>query len=204
MPPQTSSPLSFHVIDVQLSQFRQLENEIGISPADSQRLATSIHEEIDEWPKESKRAFVDSRVIPLNARIDELQAFQMWMDSSRASTDPGTVRARVITQNYICFVYLNDACFRSLQTLAVEGSVTRRCADYLMRDGVRALRNAVAHSNWMYNEAFDGLVYWSKRKLHGNEPHLRFEVDQAQLGFWQALSRTVAYTSYLTLRDRAG
>lgn len=64
---------------------------------------------------------------------------------------------------------------------------------------VRALRNAIAHSNWRYLPDFSGLEFWAKKGAEVDEPPSRFQVTQHELGFWQTLARCVAYASYLSL-----
>jgi hypothetical protein len=102
-------------------------------------------------------------------------------------------------QNYVCFVYLNEACFRVLQKALATGSVTKRCCKFLTDNPVRAFRNAVAHANWTYREDFGGLVFWARKGAGSDEEMARFEVTQDELQFWQALSRCVAYAAYTSL-----
>jgi len=109
---------------------------------------------------------------------------------------PGLTRAQVIAQNYISFVYLGDACFKTIRKCAPTGSVTKRCCRFLTDNPVRAFRNAVAHANWKYKSDFSGLIFWSRKGNDPTEEPSRFEVSQVDLGFWQALARCVAYVAY--------
>ena len=114
------------------------------------------------------------------------------------------MRAQVLYPNYICFVYLGEAPFKVLSREAPPSSVTRKCARLLTNNPVRAFRNAVAHGNWRYRDDFAGLVFWSRKGSDSSEDLHRFEVEQHELNFWQALSRGVAYSAYLHLASYAG
>ncbi len=112
---------------------------------------------------------------------------------------PAVVRAQVITQNYICFVYLGDSCFTVLKKELPSGSTAKKCCKFLTDNPVRAFQNAIAHSNWQYLPDFNGLEFWAKKGTDPSEQLSRFEVLQHDLNFWQALARCVAYASYLSL-----
>jgi hypothetical protein len=169
------------------------------------------------WPLADERARVcvglgrgqrrDPRVVYPNHAVkrvlDELRAFQAFMDGATGSPNPAVIRAQVIVQNYLCFVYLGEACFRALLKTSKPGSVTRRCCKYLTDNPVRAFRNAIAHSNWTYTPDFGGLVFWARKGSDDTEPPSRFEIEQRELDFWQTLSRGVAYASYTTLETFA-
>ena len=66
---------------------------------------------------------------------------------------------------------------------------------------MRAFRNALAHSNWRYKDDFTGMEFWARKGADLNEPIVRFEVTQLDLGFWQAVSRCTAYATLLTLKE---
>ena len=110
-------------------------------------------------------------------------------------------RTQVIVQNYVCFVYLNEACFRALLRTSKPGSVTRRCCKFLTDNPVRAFRNAIAHSNWAYAAGFGGLTFWARKGSTQDEPLSEFNVNQSELNFWQTLSRAVAYAACQTLES---
>ena len=129
-----------------------------------------------------------------------MTAFQTFMDSASAvHGNPATTRAQVIVQNYVCFVYLGEACFRALLIASKPGSVSRRCCKFLTDNPVRAFRNAIAHANWNYASDFGGSVFWARKSAAPHEPLSRFEVSQPELDFWQTLSRGVAYAAYTVL-----
>jgi len=91
----------------------RLVSEVNLSEGDSLKLATRVASDIRFLPREAKAEIKDTSPVPIRDRLRELQAFQAWMDLIGRSNIPAPViRAQVITQNYICFVYLPDACFK--------------------------------------------------------------------------------------------
>lgn len=178
----------------------RLMSEVKISDEDSRKLATKIAGDVRFLPTEVKAEITVASPIPLSDRLQELQAFQGWMDLARQSpASPFIVRAQVITQNYICFNYLPESCFRILSKTAPVGSVTRKCAQFLSDNRIRAFRNAIAHANWSYRDDFNAIVYWARKGSDPNEALERFEVVQEELAFWQSLSRCVAYAAFSNL-----
>jgi hypothetical protein len=142
-----------------------------------------------------------SSVIPIKNRLDELIAFQGWMDASLKVNNPNITRARVITQNYICFVYLGESCFSILKKNLPGGSPTRKACQFLTDNPIRAFRNAIAHANWKYIADYSGIEFWARKGSGTSEPMVKWEVNQTALDFWQALSRTVAYVTFTTLLE---
>src|SRR6185369_5608672 len=91
--------------------------------------------------------------VGFDARLEELIAFQAFMDRANSvPSHPSVVRAQVITQNYLCFVYLGDSGFKVLQKHTAPTSTTRKCCRFLNDNPVRAFRNAIAHANWRYKD----------------------------------------------------
>ncbi len=142
-------------------------------------------------------------LVGIPTRLEELNAFQAFMDQvSGNQLNPAFVRAQVITQNYVCFVYLGESCFKVLQKHTPSGSTTRKCCRFLTDNPVRAFRNAIAHANWRYNEDFTGLNFWARKGSDTNEPVVSFQVSQLELGFWQALARCVSYVAFTHATSR--
>lgn len=141
-------------LDNQMHQWSaRLRDEVGLSSLETQQLASVIAGEVLALPTDSKQRVRDASLIPLENRVEELRAFQTWMDLvGQSRPHPAVVRAQVVTQIYICFVYLGEACFRVLRRELPGGSPTKKCCTFLTENPIRALRNAVAHSNWRYLE----------------------------------------------------
>ena len=190
-------------IDEQMRSFAPfLRDQFGITPPQSNHLASQIANEIRSLPKETLDTIAAADPVGAHARLEELKGFQMFMDIvGSADPHPAVVRAQVITQNYICFVYLGDACFKALRKAAPSGSVTKKCCQFLIDNPVRGLRNSLAHANWTYRSDYGGLVFWARKGSDLNEALTRFEVDNNDLNFWQALSRCVAYVAYTLIAE---
>jgi hypothetical protein len=185
-------------LDAQMSLFQDRPTDaIKLSPEVARKLATNIAADI-RFLSPSKKSFIrDSSPISIGERLSELQAFQGWVDWIQGTkSNPYLVHAQVLTQNYICFVYLPEACFRALAKYSASGSATKKCAKFLIDNPVRAFRNAIAHANWKYRSDFAAITFWSRKGSDPDGPLEEFEVEQSELNFWQALSRCVAYVCY--------
>jgi len=66
---------------------------------------------------------------------------------------------------------------------------------------IRAFRNAIAHANWKYKGDFSGIIFWARKGNQKNESLTKWEVNQEDLNFWQALSRCTGYVVLTELRD---
>ena len=188
-------------LDKQMQQWStQLREKLEIMPPESDRLASTIAADVGALSGGAKQRVTEASFIPLATRIEELRAFDEWMHLVNTSNpQPVVVRAQVITEIYICFVYLGEACFNILRKELPTGSTAKKCCKFLTDNPVRAFRNAVAHSNWRYLPDFSGLEFWAKKGADPSEQPSRFVVLQQELSFWQALARCTAYASFLTL-----
>ena len=188
-------------LDLQMQQWApRLRDDLGISVEASNTLATTIAEEVRSLPEDLREDVFLSTPVALKERLDELLAFQSFMDIVSAIPNrPPLTRAQVIVQNYVCFVYLGDSCFQVLRRRAPTGSTVKRCCRFLTDNPVRAFRNAVAHGNWQYAPDFSGLIFWARKGDNSNEVLEQFQVSQNELNFWQSLARVTAYAAYVTL-----
>ena len=188
-------------LDAQMQPFTaRLTSELKLTPEVAAKLATNIAADVRFLSPEQKAEIRAASPVPLRDRLAELQAFQGWMDqASVIRNNPFVTRAQVLSQSYICFVYLPEACFRILAKACPAGSAGKKCAQFLSNNPVRAYRNAVAHANWTYRADFGAIIYWARKGSDLNEPLERFEVEQNDLSFWQALSRCVAYAAFSNL-----
>jgi len=190
------------VLDQQLAVWRErLQSDVKIKSEDVSKIATTVAKDVRWLSTDQKNEIKNASPVELSYRYDELLAFQSWMEIANSKQQhPAIVRAQVISQNYICFVYLNESCFRVLKKYLPNGGVSKKCCNYLVNNPIRAFRNAIAHSNWRYNEDFTGLKYWSRKGSEPDEPLQEFEVKNEELAFWQTLARAVAYASYENLK----
>jgi hypothetical protein len=158
--------MDFGFIDRQLAAFGdRLRDEVRLRDDRLSSVASTVAAEVAAFDLEAQAQVRAASPVPLADRLDELKAFRAWMDfASRAGRgDPAVARAQVVVQNYVCFVYLGESCFRALCKTSPTGSTTRRCCEFLTENPVRALRNAIAHSNWTYRADFRALVYWARK-----------------------------------------
>lgn len=180
----------------------KLITDLKIKKEDTHKLATTIASEVRWLPIEKKKEIVMATPVSIKSRYEELIAFQGWMDIIHGGEkDPYKIRAQLIVQNYICFVYLNESLFRILIKHLPKDSTSKKCCSFLVNNPVRAFRNAIAHSNWCYKSDFSGIRYWAKKGSNPNEPLIEFEVNQNDLSFWQAMSRCTAYAAYENLKE---
>lgn len=178
----------------------RLRDDLRIDPLYSNQLATIIATEVAGLSDAVKQRIRDNSPISLNTRIEELIGFQSFMDQVAGAVSPSAViRAQVVYQNYICFVYLGESCFNVLKNELPPGSTARKCCRFLTDNPIRAFRNAVAHANWCYLPDYSGLEFWARKGAEASEPMSRFEVSQEDLGFWQALARCTGYAIFISL-----
>lgn len=178
----------------------RLTSEVKLTPEMALKLATTIVSDVSFLSLEQKAEIKAASPVPLADRLAELQAFQGWMDQAHTiRNNPYINRAQVLSQSYICFVYLPESCFRILAKVCPNASAAKKCSQFLCNNPVRAFRNAVAHANWTYRSDFKALIYWARKGNDPNESLKKFEVEQDDLSFWQALSRCVAYAAYSNL-----
>ncbi len=189
-------------LDLQMKAYAiKLHAELRIDPSSCNRLASVVAEEVLALADDTKLEIEKASPIGIKDRWDELVAFQYWMDSVNASEKhPAVIRAQVIVQNYVCFVYLGESVFKTLRQKAASGSTLKKCCTFLTDNPVRAFRNAVAHANWKYDDDFSGIDFWAKKGSDASEPMVKWEVKQHELTFWQTLSRCVAYTVFEVLK----
>jgi len=201
--PQLESTLP--VLDKQMYAWSDaLARDVGVHTPTSRRLASAIAQDVSALSPEARVELLASGPVSARDRLDELTGFQAFMDFVRTSpVNPALVRAQVITQNYVCFAYLGDGCFKSLRRHLPAGSTGRRCAGFLTDNPIRAFRNAIAHANWRYLPDFSGLEFWARKGDGRDEPLTRWQVSQENLRFWQALARATAYATYLTIGPNA-
>lgn len=137
----------------------RLMDEVKLLPTMAEKLFTTISADVRFLSCEKKAEIRAASPVPLQDRLAELQAFQGWMDQAHTVRDnPSVSRAQILSQNYICFVYLSEACFRVLAKVCPSGSAAKQCAQFLSNNPVRAFRNAYAHSNWTYRKDFKAII----------------------------------------------
>jgi hypothetical protein len=193
--------MTWQYLDEQMLPFiERLTKEIKLTLEVAEKLATNIAANVRFLTPDLKEEIRVATPVPLTDRLAELQAFQGWMEKANTiRNNPFISRAQVISQSYICFVYLPESCFRVLAKVCPTDSAAKKCAKFLCDNPIRAYRNAIAHANWTYRADFGAIIYWARKGSDPNEPIEKFEVEQNELAFWQALSRCVAYSAFSNL-----
>lgn len=184
----------FAALDRQLQRFSpRLRDDLGLTPAESQAVASSVAVDL----RSVDHAVLDGDdQVDFLSRYEEVLAFQGFMEATApVESSPFVARARVLVQNYVCFVYLKESWLERLRDAAPVDSVLHKCARYLTSGRVRAFRNAVSHARWRYLGDFSGIEYWDRASPNRSAPLQRLLVDQLELDFWQTLIRGICYTA---------
>ena len=199
---------SWNKLDAIMRQYSpMLRDELGLTPPASNELASTIAAEVRSLPSAALRSIRDGDLVGLHRRLEELVAFERFMDfatqiQASSGVCPPLTRAQVVYQLYTVFVYLGDACFSRLRKLAASGSVLKKCCRYLTDYPIRGLRNAVAHSNWYYADDFSGITFHYFRNEQKTEA-AHYTVKQLELDFWDKLARITAYACFQTIHEVA-
>jgi hypothetical protein len=191
-------PKTWTRLDQQMAVWSsRLTDDVRVAPEQAKKLATCIAADVRFLPAQAKSDLASASPVSIRDRLEEVISFQGWMEEVRGSRlTPFTVRSQVVIQNYICFVYFPESCFRVLSKALPSNSAGKRCAKFLCSDRIRALRNAIAHANWTYRRDFMAITYWARKGSEPTEPLAQFSVEQEELSFWQALSRCTAYSVF--------
>jgi hypothetical protein len=164
-------------------------------------LASSMHREIASLDDVATNQLRRALLVPPERYSEELDAFNKWMEIAHSNSgNPIVVRAQVMTQLYVAFVWLRDSVLAPAKEAVGTGTVLDAVVDFLRTGDRRRLRNAVAHGHWCYKPDFSGLECWAKPQQRG--AHERFEISGDDLERWQALSRGTAIAVLLALTER--
>jgi len=126
--------MNWQYLNDQMQTFASdLHTKVRLTPEVSKKLASNIAAEVRFLSAEQKAEIKAASPVPLADRLTELQTFQKWMEQSgRVKNNPFVTRAQVLTQSYICFVYLPEACFRVLAKVCPSGSATKGAPSFLV------------------------------------------------------------------------
>jgi hypothetical protein len=176
-------------------QIWTLRNRIeieGVSDIAWRRMATAIHSEVRAIDEQALRG---SLPISPERYAEEMEAFQAWMNfAAEHRENPVLVRAQVMTELYVAFVWLHGSLMRPLSERVDETTVFAAVWRFFDDGQRRHLRAAIAHGRWTYTRDFKGLELWMSRSE-------RLELQQADLDAWQMLSRGVAIAALLALTE---
>lgn len=181
-------------LDLQILAVRELLQDLGVPESSWSALASKVYGEVAGLGTVVVNRLRIELAIPPEDYLEELQAFQAWMDIAHSnSANPVIVRAQVMTQLYVAFVWLRDSLMEPLSEVAAPDGVVTSVIDFLRTDDRRRLRNAVAHGRWRYLQDFSGLECWDGRPLAS------FIVDAEELEAWQLLSRSLQIAVLLAI-----
>ena len=156
-------------------------------------IPSTIYAEVRSLDESTHSRIRHDIAIPPEAYLEEMSAFQSWMDLARdARSNPVIVRAQIMTQLYVAFLWLRDSLMTPVGS-ALPGTTTAAIVQFLCTDDRRRLRNSVAHGRWRYLPDFSGLECWDGR------PPTMFTITSADLGAWQLVSRASTTAVLLAL-----
>jgi len=184
-------------LDAQLHDARRASEIPDLPEHTWSILATTIHAEIRGLDEMTINRLRNTMAIPPERYYEELVAFQAWMDIAHTmAAEPVIVRAQVMTELYVAFVWLRDPLLQPLaDALQNPQAALSTVHQFLSNGHRRRLRNAVAHGRWCYRPHFDGLECWDGR------PPQHFTVSDGDLQAWQLLSRGTAIAAILAVTD---
>ena len=185
-------------LDRELALARQAHQHPELADDVWRSLATTIHSEIAALDESTINRLRQTIMLPPERYVEELTAFQAWTEIAQSHKDnPVVVRARVMTELYVAFVWLRDSVVKPTAATLAPGSALRCVEQFLSNGQRRHLRNAIAHGRWCYLPDFTGLEYWAEPSR--GQPHERYEIANSELGAWQVLSRGTAIAVLLSL-----
>jgi hypothetical protein len=192
--------MTFDHLDSQL-QFARLASETpALTDGSWSQLATTVHREVASLSEASTNQLRRSVQIPPERYLEELTAFQRWMDFAHANaTNPAIVRAQVMTELYVSFLWLQDSLMVPIAAVLPAGSVVSAITTFLGTGACERLREAVVHGRWCYLPDFSGLDCWTRIGTDQRFEH--FEVGDRDLNAWQLLSRGTAIAALLALTE---
>jgi len=181
-------------LDGQILKEQDRFRGIGLTDEIWGTVASSIHAEIVDLGEVVHNRVRVSKAISPEEYLSEMWAFQKWMDIARENAEnPVVVRAQVMTELYVSFVWLRDSLMLSISDEVQPASIVAKVLEFLRTGERRRLRNAIAHGRWRYLADFSGLECWDGR------PSVRFDVGSGDLGAWQMLSRGTSISILLAL-----
>jgi len=192
--------MGLEYLDAQLEEARHASDVPRLSSDIWPRIASQIYDEVRALDEMSVNRLRVAVVIPPERYREELWAFQQWVEHARCHAhNPAVVRAQVMTELYVAFVWLRDSLLKPTKEVMPAGSTFEAIETFLRGGNRRLLRNAVAHGRWTYLPDFSGIEYWAE-PMRGR-PLARYMVRQEELGAWQLLSRGPAIAVLLALTD---
>ncbi len=128
-------------------------------------LASSMHREIASLDDVMANQLRQALLVPPERYVEELSAFQAWMGIAHANSgNPVIVRAQVMTELYVAFVWLRDSVLAPAREAVGDGTVLGAVEQFLRTGDRRMLRNAAAHGRWCTSLTSAGLSAGRSRR----------------------------------------
>ncbi len=140
---------------------------------------------------------LSSDPVGLKNKANTLKTLQHTADVAEAGV------CQVIANNYACFVFLKESFWSALKQESEVGTILKKCSKFLLSKPVREFRAAVITGDWVISGDSSEVEFWAHKGDWRNDSIEKQELDIADLIFWQTLSLTVAYVTYLVLDELA-
>jgi hypothetical protein len=184
-------------LDARLSRFStKLRDDLKITPPESNAVASAIRSELTKLDVKLLPTLSGESPLSLSDRLHQLRLLLNWLEETQGANNS---YGQLISLNYICFVYLGDACFKVFRKEMPKGSVSHKCAEYLTDNPVRGFRNALAHGNWRLTADRCSIDFWARKGSDPNEALTRFRFTEDDLHFAHYLAVATAYAAMLVL-----
>jgi hypothetical protein len=186
-------------LDQQVASVEHLLIGLEVPARFSTALPSHVYDEVLLLDEQTHHELRQGLGVSPEEYLEEMAAFQVWMDfANAAKQSPVIVRAQVITQLYVAFVWLRDSLMYPVSEKVAEGA-TKLIFNFFKADERNHFRNSVAHGRWTYLKDFTGLQYWDGPK---DKPLTRFTIDGPELEAWQVLSRATTTAVLLALAHK--
>ena len=204
-------------LDKQMARHsEQLKNEVKLPPGNVNSLATIVANEVRVGGAALLKKLEDSSPLSITNRYRYFCLYQAWIGNVQKVHSPPRVDphlqyltdasfdllSNAVPHLYMSFIYSTDGFFKALRASELNGSCTKKCAEFIRNYPAWSLRNAIAHGNWTMRE--DGaIVYWDKSRDKSKRPESmeKHEVAFQTVGFYFSLIRCVSWVALGTATE---
>lgn len=191
----------------------RLRDDVGLSPDESNTVATKIHSELGRIPITELQVFRTQSPLPMRDRLRASDYFAIWSalterpprwdcepipTSQDLTPDKAFLFIKFVVSLYASFAYPGDVLFEVFTKLA-DDTVAHRCGRFLRSSPVREVRHAVAHGNWTVTSS-GRLLYWN-RPPRGGAPQ-PFDLVDHDFRFLVEFARVTSWSGFAALEGR--
>jgi hypothetical protein len=187
------------IIDQRLFKWAdRIVKEINIPHDAAKRIASTIEKEFDTAKTEFLQDIKNLGPITPKRRLYILEGQIFWKQFVRpkilhAPEPPQGIISKtwwedshkyalLMSSLYMNYIYVGDGFFEFLKKHAPSGSVTKKVAQYIRENPLRALRNALSHANWYLTT--NGIKYFARKGSDPNEPMAEFHASPQDMEFY--------------------